>query len=125
MNTPTNLLYTKNHEWVLIEDKLATVGISDFAQSELGDIIYFELPEVGKTVIMNEPFGTIEAVKTVADLFTPLSGTILEVNESLNENPEKVNTDPYGEGWIIKIEISNPSEQENLLTAENYAKIIH
>lgn len=125
MNTPTNLLYTKNHEWVLIEDKLATVGISDFAQSELGDIIYFELPEVGKTVIMDEPFGTIEAVKTVADLFTPLSGTILEVNESLNENPEKVNTDPYGEGWIIKIEISNPSEQENLLTAENYAKIIH
>ena len=125
MNTPTNLLYTKNHEWVLIEDKLATVGISDFAQSELGDIIYFELPEVGKTVIMNEPFGTIEAVKTVADLFTPLSGTILEVNESLNENPEKVNADPYGEGWIIKIEISNPSEQENLLTAENYAKIIH
>ena len=124
MNTPTNLLYTKNHEWVLIEDKLATVGISDFAQSELGDIIYFELPEVGKTVIMNEPFGTIEAVKTVADLFTPLSGTILEVNESLNENPEKVNTDPCGEGWIIKIEISNPSEQENLLTSENYAKII-
>ncbi|MEE9167573.1 MAG: glycine cleavage system protein GcvH [Candidatus Neomarinimicrobiota bacterium] len=124
MNTPDSLLYTKNHEWVLIEDNVATVGITDFAQGELGDIIYLELPDSGATVVKDDPFGTIEAVKTVADLFAPVPGTIVEVNESLDKSPEKVNKEPYGEGWIIKIEMSDPSELENLMNADEYDKII-
>ena len=124
MNTPANLFYTKNHEWTLIEKHLVTIGITDFAQSELGDIIFLELPEVGTTVAKDSPFGTVEAVKTVADLFAPLSGTVIATNETLENNPEKVNSDPYGEGWMIKMEILDPTEQDNLLKADRYAKII-
>jgi len=124
MNIPADLLYTKNHEWISIEENLATIGITDYAQSELGDIIFLELPEKGETVTIDNPFGTIEAIKTVADLFAPLSGNVITVNETLNDSAEKVNNDPYGEGWIIKIELSDPSQQYNLLNAEQYAKII-
>lgn len=124
MNTPADLLYTEDHEWASIQDNLVTVGITDFAQNELGDIIYLEFPEKGKAVAKGEPFGTVEAVKTVVDLFAPVSGTVVEVNESLNDNPEKVNEDPYGEGWIIRIEMSDPSEKATLLKAADYARII-
>ena len=124
MKIPANLLYTKNHEWTLIEKNIATVGITDYAQGELGDIIFFELPEVGADVVSDNPFGTIEAVKTVGDLFAPVSGTVVEINESLNTHPENVNDDPYGEGWIIKIELSDPSEKNNLLSADAYDEFI-
>lgn len=124
MSIPSTLLYTENHEWALIEDNVVTVGITDFAQGELGDIIYLELPDEGTAAVGDKPFGTVEAVKTVADLFAPVSGTIVEVNESLNDSPENVNNDPYGEGWIIKIEMSDPSEQDSLMRAEEYAEII-
>ncbi|MFQ6674503.1 MAG: glycine cleavage system protein GcvH [Fidelibacterota bacterium] len=124
MNTPTHLLYTKSHEWVLLENTLAIVGITDFAQGELGDIIFLEFPEVGHTVAKDDPFGTIEAVKTVADLLAPLSGKIVEINDSLDDSPEKVNTDPYGDGWIVKMELSDPSETSQLLGADDYAEII-
>lgn len=124
MNVPPELSYTESHEWVKLDGSTATMGITDYAQDELGDIIYLEFPELGKEVTRGEPFGTIEAVKTVADLFAPLSGTVTEVNESLNVDPEKVNRDPYGKGWMVKFNLSDSSEQENLLTADEYAKII-
>ena len=123
MNIPENLRYTKEHEWVLVEDDLATVGITDYAQSELGDIVFVELPEVGDEVKALESFGTIEAVKTVADLYSPASGTVEEVNEALRDNPELVNHDPYGEGWMIKIRFSEIPE-EDLLSAEEYRQLV-
>jgi len=123
MNIPENLRYTKEHEWALVEDDLATVGITDYAQSELGDIVFVELPEVGDEVKALESFGTIEAVKTVADLYSPASGTVEEVNEALRDNPELVNHDPYGEGWMIKIRFSEMPE-EDLLSAEEYRQLI-
>ncbi|PVW17268.1 glycine cleavage system protein GcvH [Marixanthomonas spongiae] len=124
MNIPENLKYTKDHEWIKIEDGIATVGVTDFAQSELGDIVYVEVETVDETMDREEVFGTVEAVKTVSDLFLPLSGEIVEFNENLEEEPEKVNSDPYGEGWMIKIKYSNPEELEDLLDAAAYKEII-
>ena len=124
MNVPSNLKYTKDHEWVLIEDDIATVGITDFAQGELGDIVYVEVETLDETLDREEVFGTVEAVKTVSDLFLPLSGEIVEFNDSLESEPEKVNTDPYGDGWMIKIKISNQEEIEDLLDDAAYKAII-
>lgn len=124
MNVPSNLKYTKDHEWILVDGDIATVGITDFAQGELGDIVYVEVESVDETLNMEEVFGTVEAVKTVSDLFLPLSGEIIEFNESLEDEPEKVNTDPYGEGWMIKLKISNPKEIEQLLDDAAYKSII-
>ncbi len=125
MQFPENLKYTKEHEWIRIEDNLVgVVGITEYAQSELGDIVYVELPQVGKVVKQLESFGTIEAVKTVADLFAPVSGEIIEVNENLKNSPDLINKDPYGEGWIVKIRIKDMNELNNLLSAEDYRKFI-
>ncbi|MEZ4875669.1 MAG: glycine cleavage system protein GcvH [Flavobacteriaceae bacterium] len=124
MSVPSNLKYTKDHEWVKIDGETATVGITHFAQGELGDIVYVEVETVDETLEKEEVFGTVEAVKTVSDLFLPLSGEIIEFNELLESEPEKVNSDPYGEGWMIKIKISNPEEIEDLLDAEAYKAVI-
>lgn len=124
MNIPSDLKYTKDHEWVKIEGDTATIGITDFAQSELGDIVYVEVETVDETLDIEEVFGTVEAVKTVSDLFLPLSGEITEFNEALEDEPEKVNSDPYGEGWMIKMTFSDASEIENLLSADDYKAII-
>jgi len=120
MNLPEDLKYTKDHEWVKIEGKTATVGITDFAQSELGDVVYVEVETVDEELDKDEVFGTVEAVKTVSDLFLPLSGKIIEFNENLEDEPEKVNEDPYGEGWMIKFEISDEKELNQLLDADAY-----
>jgi glycine cleavage system H protein len=124
MKVPAHLKYTKDHEWINIEGDIATVGITDFAQGELGDIVYVEVETVDETMDAEEVFGTVEAVKTVSDLFLPLSGEIIEFNESLESEPEKVNQDPYGEGWMIKIKISNPDEIVKLLNDAAYKEII-
>lgn len=124
MNIPPELRYTKEHEWVLVEDGMAIVGITDFAQSELGDIVYVELPSVGTEVSAAEPFGNIESVKSVSDLFAPVSGTIADVNTRLSDSPELMNSDPFGEGWLVRIEPSNAAELGELLTADEYAEYI-
>lgn len=124
MKIPKDLKYTNDHEWVKIEGDVATVGITDFAQGELGDIVYVEVETVDETLEREEVFGTVEAVKTVSDLFAPLSGEIIEFNESLEDEPEKVNSDPYGEGWMIKIRFTEASEIDDLLSAEEYSEII-
>ena len=124
MNVPENLKYTKDHEWVKIEGDIAIIGITDFAQGELGDIVYVEVDTLEETLQKEEVFGTVEAVKTVSDLFMPLSGEILEFNESLETNPEKVNEDPYNDGWMIKLKISDLSEMDDLLSAEDYQNTI-
>ena len=124
MNFPENLKYTKDHEWVLIEGDTATVGITDFAQSELGDIVYVEVETVDETLDKEEVFGTVEAVKTVSDLFLPLSGTIESFNEELDQNPELVNSDPFGAGWMIKISIDNLDEVEELLDVDAYKALV-
>ena len=124
MNTPENLKYTKDHEWVSIEGDIATVGITDFAQSELGDIVFVEIETEGETISKEEVFGSVEAVKTVSDLFMPLSGEIIEFNEALESAPESVNSDPYGDGWMIKIKLSDASESDALLDAAAYADLI-
>ena len=124
MNFPENLKYTKDHEWVLIEGDTATVGITDFAQSELGDIVYVEVETVDETLDKEEVFGTVEAVKTVSDLFLPLSGTIESFNEDLDQNPELVNSDPYGAGWMIKMSIDNLDEIEELLDVDAYKSLV-
>lgn len=124
MNIPSELKYTKDHEWIRIEGETAVVGITDFAQRELGDIVYVEVETVGETLAKEEVFGTVEAVKTVSDLFLPLSGEVTELNPELDSNPEIVNADPYGKGWMIKVKLSDPSEAENLLTAEAYKELI-
>lgn len=123
MSVPANLKYTKEHEWILIEGDQATVGITDFAQGELGDIVFVEIETVGQDVARDEVFGTVEAVKTVSDLFMPLSGTVTEKNSGLDNAPEAVNSDPYGDGWMIKIKISNPAEIDQLLSADAYAQL--
>ena len=120
MNIPAELKYTKDHEWVKLEGDVVTIGITDFAQGELGDIVYVEIETVGDTLNHGDVFGTVEAVKTVSDLFMPLSGEVIEMNEDLDGAPESVNDDAYGSGWMIKIKISDPSEVENLLSAEAY-----
>lgn len=124
METPLNLKYTKDHEWISVDGKIATVGITDFAQRELGDIVYVEVETVGESLNTDEIFGTVEAVKTVSDLFLPIAGKIIEFNESLDSTPEDVNNDPYGNGWMIKIEIDNISGVNNLLSAQQYKKLI-
>ncbi|WP_318309531.1 glycine cleavage system protein GcvH [Flagellimonas crocea] len=124
MNIPSELKYTKDHEWVKIDGDIATVGITDFAQSELGDIVYVEVETLDETLDKEEVFGTVEAVKTVSDLFLPLSGEIVEFNEALEDEPEKVNTDPYGDGWMVKIKISDASEVDELLSADDYKALI-
>ena len=124
MNIPTNLKYTKDHEWVSIEGDVATVGITDFAQKELGDIVYVEVETLDQTLEKDEVFGTVEAVKTVSDLFLPLSGEIIEFNDDLEGTPESVNTDPYGAGWMIKVKISNLEEIDSLLSDEEYKQLI-
>ena len=124
MKIPSDLKYTKDHEWVKMEADIATIGITDFAQSELGDIVYVEVETVDETLEAEDIFGTVEAVKTVSDLFLPLSGEIIEFNESLEDEPEKVNTDPYGEGWMVKMKCLDISQVENLMSAEDYKKLI-
>jgi len=124
MNIPNNLKYTKDHEWIAIDGEVATVGITDFAQRELGDIVYVEIETVGELLKADEVFGTVEAVKTVSDLFLPVEGEILELNEDLETSPEDVNNDPYEKGWMIKMKVSNPSDIDNLLTSEDYKKLI-
>ena len=124
MDFPADLGYTKDHEWVMVEGDNAPVGITDYAQDALGDIVFVELPEVGDSFEAEDSFGTIEAVKTVADMFCPLSGEIVEINESLEDAPEKINNDCYGDGWIIKIKLSNPDEKSKLLNATEYADLI-
>ncbi len=124
MNIPADLKYTKDHEWVKIDGDTAIVGITDFAQSELGDIVYVEIETEGETLDAEEVFGTVEAVKTVSDLFMPLSGEVIEVNEALEDTPEAVNQDPYGQGWMIKVKITDTAEIDNLLTAEQYKELI-
>lgn len=124
MNIPENLKYTKDHEWVKMDGDIATVGITDFAQGELGDIVYVDVDTVEETVGQNEVFGSVEAVKTVSDLFMPLSGEILEFNEILEDEPEKVNADPYGDGWMIRIRVSDLSETDSLLDADAYKELI-
>ncbi|MGB2142832.1 MAG: glycine cleavage system protein GcvH [Flavobacteriaceae bacterium] len=124
MNVPKDLKYTKDHEWVKVDGDLVTVGITDFAQSELGDIVYVEVDTLDEELEADAVFGTVEAVKTVSDLFLPLAGEIIEFNESLEEEPEKVNDDPYGEGWMIKIKVADTSDLETLLSADEYKEII-
>ena len=124
MDVKENLKYTKDHEWVSVEGNIATVGITDFAQSELGDIVYVEVDTLDETLNKDEVFGTVEAVKTVSDLFLPMSGKIVEFNESLSDAPESINESPYEEGWIIKVEVSNPDEINELLNSEDYSALI-
>ena len=124
MNFPANLRYTKDHEWVLLEGDVATIGITEFAQQELGDIVYVEIETKGKTLSAETVFGTVEAVKTVSDLFLPVSGTISEINPALESKPELVNTDPYGEGWMIKMTVDNPADVEKLMDATAYQKMV-
>ncbi len=124
MNIPENLSYTQDHEWVLIEGDTATVGITDFAQGELGDIVYVEIETEGETIDSGDVFGTVEAVKTVSDLFMPLTGEVSEVNSALEDAPETVNDDPYGDGWMIKIKLSDPGNTEGLLSAEEYGNLV-
>lgn len=124
MNIPSELKYTKDHEWVSIEGDVATVGITDFAQSELGDIVYVEVETIDETLDQDEVFGSVEAVKTVSDLLLPVSGEIVEFNESLEDEPEKVNTDPYGDGWMIKIKMSDTSQYDTLLSDADYKALI-
>jgi glycine cleavage system H protein len=125
MNIPAELKYTKDHEWVKLEGDIATIGITEFAQSELGDIVYVEVETVGESMAQEEVFGSVEAVKTVSDLFLPMSGEIIEFNETLEANPELVNNDPYGAGWMVKVRISDLNEFEALLDASAYAQEIH
>ena len=119
-NVPEDLHYSKDHEWVRVEGDVAVVGITDYAQNSLGDVVYVELPKVAEEFAANESFGSVESVKAVSEVFSPVSGTVAEVNESLNDEPEKVNGDPYGEGWMIKVRMSSPGEVDSLLTAAEY-----
>ena len=124
MTFPANLRYTKDHEWISLEGNIATIGITEFAQSELGDIVYVDVNTLGKTLKAEEIFGTVEAVKTVSDLFLPIAGTVLEVNKALEKTPEMVNNDPYGQGWMIKMEVADPQHVNELLTSESYTALV-
>jgi glycine cleavage system H protein len=124
MNFPAELKYTKDHEWIKVEGNVATVGITEFAQSELGDIVYVDVTSLGKEVAKDEVFGTVEAVKTVSDLFMPVTGTVTEVNPALNNQPDLVNSDPYGEGWMVKITIADVADVDSLLSADDYKTVI-
>ena len=124
MNFPANLFYTKDHEWIQLDGNVATIGITDFAQHELGDIVYIDINTVGKALAAEEVFGTVEAVKTVSDLFLPVAGTITEVNALLEKQPELVNTDAYGDGWMVKMTVSNPADVAALMSSEAYAALV-
>lgn len=124
MNVPADLKYTKDHEWIKVDGDVATIGITDFAQGELGDIVYVEVETEGETLNQEETFGTVEAVKTVSDLFMPVSGEVIEFNEALEANPEMVNQNPYSDGWMIKVKMSNVNELDDLLSAEDYKNLI-
>ncbi|MEO0038388.1 MAG: Glycine cleavage system protein [Bacteroidota bacterium] len=124
MNIPTNLKYSKDHEWISMDGEIATVGITEFAQKELGDIVYVEVETLDQTLDKDEVFGTVEAVKTVSDLFLPMAGEIIEFNEELERNPENVNSDPYGKGWMVKVKVSDASQWDELLDSDAYAKLI-
>ena len=124
MNFPENLRYTKEHEWIRMEGDIATIGITDFAQHELGDIVYVEIETVGQQLSAGDVFGTVEAVKTVSDLFLPVNGTVTEINSKLNANPELVNTDPYGDGWMVKMKVSNPADVEALMNKDSYQSLV-
>jgi glycine cleavage system H protein len=124
MNFPENLMYTKDHEWILVDGDTATIGITDFAQGELGDIVFVDIQSQGETIGQNEVFGTVEAVKTVSDLYMPVSGEILEVNASLENTPEHVNSDPYGNGWMVKVKITDASQIAGLMSAADYAAMV-
>jgi glycine cleavage system H protein len=125
MQFPAELRYTKDHEWIKIEGNVATIGITDFAQSELGDIVYIDINTVGQSLAAEAVFGTVEAVKTVSDLFLPVAGTILEINPALGNQPELVNSDPYGAGWMVKVTVANVADVDALLTSEAYSKLVH
>lgn len=124
MNVPGNLKYTNDHEWALVDGDVATIGITEYAAGELGDVVYVELPSIGDTALKGDSIGTIEALKTVADIYSPVSGEVVEVNEALADTSELVNKDPYGEGWIVKIKLSDPSELDGLLSPEDYKKLV-
>lgn len=124
MNAPDNLLYSKEHEWILKENDVATLGITDHAQKELGDVVFADFPEVGTTFKVNEAFGSVESVKAVSEVYMPVSGEVVETNESLLDAPEKINDDPYGEGWIIRIRLTNPAELEALMSSQEYSKYV-
>ena len=124
MNIPTDLKYTKDHEWIKFDDDLATIGITDFAQGELGDIVYIEIETLNENLNAEDVFGSVEAVKTVSDLFMPVSGEVIEINEALEDNPEIVNEDPYGLGWMVKVKCNNPIKSEDLLDAEQYKTLV-
>jgi len=124
MNFPSNLRYTKDHEWILLDGNVATIGITEFAQSELGDIVFCDIDSVGKSFASGEVFGSVEAVKTVSDLFLPVAGTVSEVNAALEKNPELVNNEPYTGGWMVKVKVNNPAEVDALLSADDYAALV-
>ncbi len=124
MDAPDDLLYSKEHEWIQRESDVATIGITEYAQKELGDVVFAELPEVGATFNANDAFGSVESVKAVSEVYTPVSGKIVEANESLLDNPEKINDDPYGEGWIIRIHVENPAELETLMSSQEYSEYV-
>jgi len=124
MNFPNNLKYTKDHEWVLVDGDVATIGVTDFAQSELGDIVFVDISSQGDTLSAHEVFGTVEAVKTVSDLYMPVSGEVIEVNASLDSAPETVNSDPYGDGWMVKVKMSNPAELDGLMSHADYTAMV-
>ena len=124
MEIPEGLKYSKEHEWVLVEGKSATIGITEYAQEELGDIVYVELPEIGEKVVKDDPFGAVESVKAVSDVYAPVSGAVLEVNDVLPDNPETINDDPYGDGWLIRVELSDLDDLKDLMDAEEYAEYV-
>jgi glycine cleavage system H protein len=124
MEFPEGLKYSKEHEWVLVEGKTATIGITEYAQEELGDIVYVELPEIGEKVVKDDPFGAVESVKAVSDVYAPVSGSVLEVNDVLPDNPETINDDPYGDGWMIRVELSDPDDLKDLMDSDAYAEYV-
>ena len=124
MEFPEGLKYTKEHEWVLVEDRIATIGITEYAQQELGDIVYVELPEVGEKIVKDDPFGAVESVKAVSDIYAPVSGTVIEVNDTLPDSPETINDDAYGDGWMIRVEMSDADDLKDLMSAEEYAEYV-
>ncbi|MBI2357742.1 MAG: glycine cleavage system protein GcvH [Deltaproteobacteria bacterium] len=124
MEFPEWLKYSKEHEWVNVEGSVATVGITEYAQQELGDVVYVELPEAGEKIVKDDPFGAVESVKAVSDIYAPISGTVLEVNDALPESPETINEDPYGDGWMIRVEMSDANDLKDLMTAEEYAEYV-
>jgi len=124
MELPEGLKYSKEHEWVLVEGHVAMIGITEYAQQELGDIVYVELPEVGEKIVKDDPFGAVESVKAVSDIFAPVSGTVIEVNDALPDSPETINDDPYGDGWMIKVEMTDKDDLKDLMSAEEYAEYV-